>query len=313
MLSLLFCLSLAIASGSCQRSARASVPAPRQGIKAADGSTIIDRTVTINGLQLRYKVAAPDSALTTASGDGTQQRLGLNVLLHGDGGDSFVDFPNANVQGGLMGVVVLAPNEALLWGGQSTRTVDRPDGVAHATAVDTLIREGLSKSVAFDPAQVYFSGVSGGSLLLSGFFVPMFMSKYKTGVMFMCGGLVPPQSRQGLTNTLDEATMQNMRIHWQTSQAELSSLKQQIPPAVLYYESLARQMGNLNDNELNVKQTSDATPTGRHCAFDNKAFTSGIRLVSSRWSNIMQGGDGTVPGLGMVSKGVIGREKVYSV
>lgn len=43
--------------------------------------------------------AAPDA----------QGSLGINVLLHGDGGQSFFDMPNQAVQGNLMGVAVLAP------------------------------------------------------------------------------------------------------------------------------------------------------------------------------------------------------------
>lgn len=37
--------------------------------------------------------------------------MGLNVLLHGDGGDSFFKFPNQALQNNLMGVVALAPNK----------------------------------------------------------------------------------------------------------------------------------------------------------------------------------------------------------
>lgn len=285
---------------AAQRTPRASIPAPVANAVAQDGTPIIDKTVTINGLVLRYKIAVPAQSDT---------KLGLNVLLHGDGGDSFADFPNANVQNGLMGVVVLAPNDKLLWGGQSTRTVQRPDGVAHATAVDALIRDELSKVANFDMANVWFSGVSGGSLLLSGFFMPMFMSRYKTGVMLMCGGLSPPEGRAGLTSTLDQETIQKMRIHWQSSTAELTSLKQTIPPAITYYETMARKAG-LKDAAINVKQTADATPTGGHCAFDNKAFTSGIRKFTTSWAAVMTG-DGQAAGIGAVNKGVVGREKLF--
>jgi poly(3-hydroxybutyrate) depolymerase len=71
-----------------------------------------------------------------------------------------------------MGIVVLAPNKNLFWGGGSG--LQRTDGVAHAAAVNSLIQNQLSKDVAFDPGNVFFTGVSGGSLLLSGFFVPAF-------------------------------------------------------------------------------------------------------------------------------------------
>jgi len=70
-----------------------------------------------SGLDLRFKISAPADQFTTASGvpgaaaqPGAQGPNGINVLLHGDGGQSFFDFPNQAVQQGLMGVVVLAPS-----------------------------------------------------------------------------------------------------------------------------------------------------------------------------------------------------------
>jgi hypothetical protein len=71
---------------------------------------------------------------------------GLNVLLHGDGGQFFFDFPNQAVQNNLMGVVVPAPNKNLFWGGGSG--LQRTDGVAHAAAVNSLIQTQLPKDVA---------------------------------------------------------------------------------------------------------------------------------------------------------------------
>lgn len=316
--SILFAVSLFSVSAIPQRgakSARAGISSPQPNAKAPDGSTIIDKEVTINGLQLRYKVSAPTSVILNGqpAQSSEKARMGLNVLLHGDGGASFEAMPNSNVQGNLIGVVILAPNTALLWGGQSTNAVPRPDGVAHATAIHQLIQEQLPTVIDFDPNQVWFSGVSGGSLLLSGFFVPMFMSKYKTGVMLMCGGMSPPTNRAGLTTTLDNATLSGMRLHWESSQQELSSLKMTIPAGIQYYESAARQVAGMSDAAIDLKQTADATPTAGHCAFDGKGFNSGIQMVSDSWSRVMQeGGDGQVKGIGMVSKSVVGREKLYS-
>jgi hypothetical protein len=81
---------------------------------------------------------------------------GLNVLLHGDGGQSFFDFPNQAVQNNLIGVVVPAPNKNLFWGGGSG--LQRTDGVAHAAAVNSLIQTQLPKDVAFDTGNVFFTG-----------------------------------------------------------------------------------------------------------------------------------------------------------
>ena len=290
-----------------QRSARSGISPARHGVTTSDDSIILDNTVEINGLTLRYKIAAPQSAiLRDGQRNDNGQKLGLNVLLHGDGGASFEAMPNRNIQGNLMGIVVLAPNEALLWGGQSTRQVQRPDGVAHATAVNKLIQDELPKVVDFDMSNVWFTGVSGGSLLLSGFFVPMFMSRYKTGAMFLCGGLIPPAGRG--TSTLNAETINTMRIHWQSSQAELSSLKIQIPSAIRYYESLARQNGSIN-----TLQTADATPTGTHCAFDNRGFNSGIQLVMNSWTAVMsnRNGDASIKDIG-VAKSVTNRSQLFN-
>jgi poly(3-hydroxybutyrate) depolymerase len=103
----------------------------------------------------------------------------LDVLLHGDGGQSFFGFPNQAIQNNLMGIVILAPNKKLFWGGGSG--LQRSDGVAHAAAVNTLIQTQLVKDVSFDSTNVFFTGVSCGSLLLFGFFVPAFGAQYKTG------------------------------------------------------------------------------------------------------------------------------------
>ena len=81
-----------------------------------------------SNLPIRYHISAPpemfiqggsDVPGAAASADSALQTLmGLNVLLHGVGGASFVDYPNQPVQNNLMGVVVLAPDDNLFWGGE---------------------------------------------------------------------------------------------------------------------------------------------------------------------------------------------------
>lgn len=72
--------------------------------KATDGSTIVEDQVTVNGLPIRFKVSAPaDQLVSNANAAGAQTNgnaggngngaLGINVLFHGDGGQSFFDFP----------------------------------------------------------------------------------------------------------------------------------------------------------------------------------------------------------------------------
>ncbi|RYF50809.1 MAG: hypothetical protein EOO38_04785 [Cytophagaceae bacterium] len=101
-----------------QKPARLSISPPKQDSSAPDGSIIVDKQVVIDGLTLRYKVSAPAPSLSSNSSthmDSIATKLGINLLLHGDGGASFEAFPNKIVQDNLMGVVLLAPNDALLW------------------------------------------------------------------------------------------------------------------------------------------------------------------------------------------------------
>ncbi|OBT70454.1 hypothetical protein VE03_00251 [Pseudogymnoascus sp. 23342-1-I1] len=286
--------------------------------QATDGSTILDKTVNINGLSIRYKISAPAELFTTASGvpggtataataatanNATAGQNGLNVLLHGDGGQSFVDFPNQAVQGGLMGVVVLAPDKNLFWGGGSG--LDRTDGVEHSAAVNTLIQEQLPQDVAFDPTNVFFTGVSGGSLMLSGFFMPAFGAAYKTGVMLNCGALAPQVA------VVDAATLaSSTRIHFQSTQNELALLQPAIPEAVAAYESLAADAG-LSAAEVGALQTVDASPAGGHCEFDEQGFVSGVQLMADSFADVMlAGGSGQVAGIGNVLTTVVGNENI---
>jgi hypothetical protein len=155
-----------------------------------------------------------------------------------------------------MGVVVLAPNANRFWGGGSG--LDRTDGVAHAAAVNSLIQNQLAQDVAFDPTQVFFTGVSGGSLLLSGFFIPAFMASYQSGVLLNCGGLVPQ------VDVVDGAAMiANTKIHFQSTQSDLAELQPAIPAAIKAYEQLATDAG-LSATQIGALQTVDNTPDGGH-------------------------------------------------
>lgn len=283
---------------------------------ATDGSTILDTTVTVNGLPLRFQISGPASAFTNASGvtgaaaqAGDQGDLGLNVLLHGDGGQSFFDFPNQAVQDGLMGVAILAPSEQLLWG-QATGApagLSRPDGLEHSQAVRDLIKDVLPQMAAFSASNVFFTGVSGGSLTLSGFFVPAFMNEFAgTGVLLMCGGLTPQVDVVGA-----EGFVGNTKIHFQSTQQELALLQPAIPKAVTAYEQLAADAG-LDADTIGQLQTVDNTPDGGHCEFDGQGFVSGIQLVADNFGNIMQGGDGIVDEISAntVLQSVVGNEKL---
>ncbi|KAJ9155577.1 Cyclin-like F-box [Pleurostoma richardsiae] len=287
-----------------------------QGIsQATDGSTILDTTATVNGLDLRFKISAPADQFTVDSGvngatqdAGAAGTMGLNVLLHGDGGQSFFDFPNQAVQGNLMGVVVLAPSEQLLWGQSAgpPQGLTRDDGAAHSQAVADLITQVLPQAVAFNASNVFFTGVSGGSLTLSGFFVPAQLSAFApgTGVLLMCGALPPQVDFVGA-----DAVASSTRIHFQSTQEELALLQPAIPQAIAAYEQLAVDAG-LDAAQVSALQTVDNTPVGGHCEFDEQGFSSGIQLIADNFANIMQGGDGAVAGINTdtVLKGVVGNE-----
>lgn len=198
----------------------------------------------------------------------------------------------------------------LLWGNRQGQPAgnDRPDGVADAQAVNDLILDVLPQMVAFNKSNVFFTGVSGGSLTLSGFFMPAHLTNFKgNGVLLDCGALPPAVDFKDAA-----ATLSTTKIHFQSSQRELSSLQQSIPQAIQAYEKLASDAG-LSTDQINALQTVDATPNGGHCAFDGKDFVSGIQLVADNYKNIMQGGDGAVKGINVatVLKGVVGNENPF--
>jgi hypothetical protein len=264
-----------------------------------------------SGLPIRYKVSGPAAMFKAASqvpgaaaAPDAQSSMGVNVLLHGDGGQSFFDFPNQAVQKNLMGVAVLAPDPNLFWGGG--QGLMRTDGVAHAQAVNDLVKNEIPKVMAFNQSNVYFMGVSGGSLMMSGFFLPAQMKNFPgTGVLLACGGLAPQVPFQDANNV-----MKNTKIHYQSTVNELTQLQGSIPQAIAANEKLATAAG-MTPAQIATMQTVDNTPVGGHCAFDGQSFVSGIQLLSNGYSNIMQpGATGQVQGIQVatVLKTVVGNE-----
>ncbi|KAF2822332.1 hypothetical protein CC86DRAFT_357114 [Ophiobolus disseminans] len=289
-----------------------------QGLsQAQDGSTILDDTVMVNGLPIRFKISAPADQFLPASGvpgaaaASAQGTLGANVLLHGDGGQSFFDMPNQNVQANTMGVALLAPDENLFWGGGSG--LQRTDGVAHAQAVNDFIQTELPARVAVNMSNIVFTGVSGGSLLMSGFFIPAQMANYaNSAVELNCGAMPPQVAFQNAASVMSQT-----RIHYQSTQSELQLLQDAIPQAVVAYEQAAVDAG-LNANQINALQTVDNTPAGGHCEFDGQDFVDGVQTMLTSYSNVVQGGDGVVTGLGapsngQVATGVVGNENLQFV
>ncbi|KAJ4357112.1 hypothetical protein N0V95_002768 [Ascochyta clinopodiicola] len=299
--------------GQKQTAQQKAAKVPMGITQAQDGSMILDDMVMVNGLPIRFKIAAPADQFLPASGvpgaaatsgNGT---MGANVLLHGDGGQSFFDMPNQNVQANTMGVALLAPDPNLFWGGGSG--LQRTDGVAHAQAVNDWIQNEMPQRVAVNMSAMVFTGVSGGSLLMSGFFIPAQMQNYApSAVELNCGGMPPQVAVQ------NAAAVASTRVHFQSTQSELQLLQGSIPQAVSAYEQLATDQG-MTPAQINALQTVDNTPQGGHCAFDGQDFVSGVQTMLTSYSNVVQGGNGVVTGIGapstgQVTTGVVGNENL---
>jgi hypothetical protein len=135
--------------------------------------------------------------------------------------------------------------------------------------------------VAFDLGNVFFTGVSGGSLLLSGFSAPTFGAQDKTGVVLNCGALTPQVAMA------DSATlMTSMKIHFQSAKDEITLLQTATPKAITAYETLAINAG-ISAAQIGMMYTVDNTPNcGVHCGFDGQGFVSGVQLITN-FANIM--------------------------
>jgi hypothetical protein len=224
-----------------------------------------------NQTPLRFRVSIPNTP---------NPALGLNVLLHGDGGASFFEMPNAGIQNNLLGVVIQAPDRNLQWGGADDA---RSKGPEHVRLVADLIDNVLPKLVDFDSSKIFFTGVSGGSLTLSSAMIPLFGDKYNSGMFLLCGGSPPPQAIP--------ASKLPKRIHFQTTTREFADLKQLISQSVAAVVNSAKA-GGLSDAEINNRFTIDSTPTGNHCSFDARGFNSGIQLAVNNFKAIMLDGQG---------------------
>lgn len=185
-------------------------------------------------------------------------------------------------------------------------------GVAHAQAVNDWIQNEMPQRVAVNMSAMVFTGVSGGSLLMSGFFVPAQMQNYApSAVELNCGGMAPQVAVQ------NAAAVASTRIHFQSTQSELQLLQDSIPQSVSAYEQIAANQG-MSAAQINALQTVDNTPQGGHCEFDGQDFVSGVQTMLTSYSNVVQGGNGVVTGIGapstgQVNTGVVGNENLQFV
>lgn len=185
-------------------------------------------------------------------------------------------------------------------------------GVAHAQAVNDWIQNEMPQRVAVNMSAMVFTGVSGGSLLMSGFFVPAQMQNYApSAVELNCGGMAPQVAVQ------NAAAVASTRMHFQSTQSELQLLQDSIPQSVTAYEQIAADQG-MSAAQVNALQTVDNTPEGGHCEFDGQDFVSGVQTMLTSYSNVVQGGNGVVTGIGApstgrVTTGVVGNENLKFV
>ncbi|KAJ0164308.1 hypothetical protein CTA2_1292 [Colletotrichum tanaceti] len=302
-----------LSSRQSENPADAAKRVPQGITPAKDGSIILDTTETVNGLKIRFRISGPAGEFTTASKvpgggktTGAQGSLGLHVLLHGDTGQTFFEMPNQGVKNNLAGVAILSPDKNLHWGGG--HVLNRTDGVAHSKAVNDLVSQVLPRYLAFNSSNVFFTGVAGGSLMLSGFFIPAHIGNFAgNGVLLGCGAMEP----QVEVSQASRDALKTTRIHYQSCQRELMSLRDTIPASIKAYKKLARDMG-MEAAEIDRLQTADNEPDAEHCKFDGKGFDSGIQLIVDNYGAIMQGGNGEVPGVGNVLKGVTGQELSFN-
>ena len=147
---------------------------------------------------------------------------------------------------------------------------------------------------------------------MSGFFVPAQMQNYApSAVELNCGGMPPQVAVQ------NAAAVASTRMHFQSTQSELKLLQGSIPQSVAAYEQIAADQG-LSAAQINQLQTVDNTPQGGHCEFDGQDFVSGVQTMLTSYSNVVQGGNGVVTGIGapsngQVTTGVVGNENLQFV
>ncbi|KAI9206176.1 uncharacterized protein BJ171DRAFT_42476 [Polychytrium aggregatum] len=303
LLGLMALLGLCSMASALPKPAAAS-SSGKNSVKGTNSSAFrfIDDSVTLGNVSVRFRINAPSQAVVQGSPSSGSGRLGVHVFLHGDGGSGFFTFPNKQSQSDLIGVALLAPNNNRRWGGGGGLT--RPDGPLHSAIINQFIQQELPKHINFDSSRVFFTGVSGGSLLLSGFFLPQFGANFKNaGALLLCGGM-PPQvafSDQG-------QFLQTFRVHWESTQNDLVELQNSIPDCIKAYEKQARTVG-ISDSVINQQLTADATSVGGHCAFDGVGFTSGVQVLVNSLEQVLLG-NGVIPALHNlnVRVGVVGNE-----
>jgi hypothetical protein len=132
------------------------------------------------------------------------------VFVHGDGGarsyDDFLpELKKALAPHGFGALVVQAPDGHAVW---------HKRGDQNAFWLDELLTKFVVKPFKGSDLKIYFAGVSGGAVFISGQFVPLMGQNYQGGAILLCGGAPPPHTCWGFDHLhrhrFHEKELQNM-------------------------------------------------------------------------------------------------------
>ena len=129
----------------------------------------------------------------------TKSKKGAFIYFHGDGGGSgYSNAPNRfkslQKKYGFHIIGVRAP-VSHSW--QGPINMNNPsDPYPNAQAFDKFLFHYISK-YNVDPNKIYFAGVSGGAMFISGHYVPTYGRGIKGGMLLLCGGATSAEYSNG--------------------------------------------------------------------------------------------------------------------
>lgn len=210
----------------------------------------------------RYTLSVPLSSTRP-------KKPGLLIFFHGSGSTNsyaagFDGLDKVAQNLGLLAVAVQAPNGADTW-------ANRAEGPSnqHDQYVKNLLDKMLPTIPDVDKNRLLFVGLSAGSTFLSGDFLPRFITRYKGGVVLLCGGGGPVSLDKALYAPLSKSEAAAMPISLFVQQADF--LHRQAMQGVAYWKA---RKASVN---------FETPPGGAHCGFDvNKELERLARRVLPR-------------------------------
>lgn len=176
------------------------------------------------------------------------QARGLLVYLHGSGNAAAY----ANAMNGIKPVADQFDLIPLLV--KTSRTDSWLEGgVANLLYLDEIIEKEVMASLNIDKQKVFFAGVSGGAVFLTGYFVPRYGYKYRGGAICLCGGEM--SILNGIGGIYLNEDLQNyLPIVFYTQQEDY--MYDQVKGGEAYYRSKG------------LKVTAQYPEGGSHCGFN---------------------------------------------